>query len=63
MESILQDEVTYPQTRASGLPPPVRGAQARCNATTLSVLRDALQLQLYSEKEMDQDIQTTNGDH
>lgn len=50
MESILQHEITYSQTRASGLPSHVRGAQARCNATTISVLRDALQLQLYSEK-------------
>ena len=63
MEPILQDEVTSPQTRASGLPPFVRGAQARHNATTLSVLEDALLFQLNSEKEMDQDIQTTKGDY
>lgn len=55
--------MTYPQTRASGLPPPVIGAQARPNATTLSVLRDASLFQLNSEKEMDKDIETTKGGH
>lgn len=36
-------EVTQPQTKASGLHPLVRGAQARCSSTTL---RDALPTEL-----------------
>lgn len=63
MESILQDEVTYPQTRASGSPPPVREAQANAMQASSLYSRDALQLQLNSGKKMDQDIRTTNGDH